>query len=112
MRLKQATDDQGVAALLLQYLPWSGATTEPDWAQATTHVLLSGVSELQIMYQDARPEPAVWASRWSSPDQVPQRIRLVLHTSRGQLPDFIIAMRPLAASDPRARGAVFGGDIR
>lgn len=112
MRLKQATDEQGESALLLQYLPWNGVTTEPDWSQATTHVLLSGVSQLQIRYQDARPEPTVWASRWSSPDQVPQRIRLIVHTARGPLPDFIIAMRPLAASDPRARGAVFGGDIR
>ncbi|RYF59644.1 MAG: prepilin-type N-terminal cleavage/methylation domain-containing protein [Comamonadaceae bacterium] len=112
MRLRQEVTDQGSPALVLQYLPWAGAAVEPDWSQATSHVLLNDVTQLQILYQDARPEPPVWSSSWTLADQVPQRVRIVLQTDRGALPDLVVSMRPLPASDPRSRGPIFGGDVR
>ncbi len=112
MRLRQDVSDQGAPALILQYLPWAGAAVEPDWTQASNHVLLSGVTALQIMYEDARYEPPLWSRNWAAPDKVPQRVRIVLMTERGPLPDFVITLRPLPASDPRSRGPVFGGDVR
>ena len=112
MRLRQDVSDQGTPALMLQYLPWAGAAVEPDWTQSSSHVLLSGVTGLQILYQDARSEPPVWSPNWTLPDQVPQRVRIVLMTERGALPDIVIALRPLPASDPRSRGPIFGGDVR
>ncbi|OYD50301.1 prepilin-type N-terminal cleavage/methylation domain-containing protein [Acidovorax kalamii] len=112
MRLRQEVTEQGSPALMLQYLPFKGASVEPDWSQAVSHVLLSGVTRLQILYQDARPEPPVWSPVWMLADQVPQRVRIVLQTERGPLPDLVVALRPLPASDPRAQGPIFGGSIR
>ena len=112
MRLRQEISDQGQPALVLQYLPWAGAAVEPDWTQAESHVLLNGVTQLQILYQDARPEPPVWSSSWALLDQVPQRVRISLQTEKGPLPDLVVALRPLPASDPRSRGPIFGGDVR
>ena len=111
MRLRQEMTDQGSPALVLEYLPWAGAAVEPDWSQAVGHVLLHGVTQLQIFYQDARQEPPVWSPQWTPVDQVPQRVRIVLSTDRGPLPDLIVTRRPRPASDPRSRGAVFGGSV-
>lgn len=115
MRLQLAASGQGGQALVFQYLPWTDPSAEPDWAQASTNVLLNGVNQWQVMYQDARAEPPTWTTHWMIPDQVPQRIRITLYSEQDRqrpLPDFVIALRPLVASDPRARGPVFGGDIK
>lgn len=112
MRLSLRLGTTGRGELVLEYLPWLGPTGDPDWSQAKSEVLLRGAQQLKFSYQDARPEPPVWTPGWGVIDQMPQRVGISIQTEQGVWPALIIAMRPMPAGDPRARGPIFGGSVR
>lgn len=102
--------DEG--ALVLRYLPWSGAGSPPDWSAAGSSILLTGVTAFDLHYEDAASEPPAWTPEWSAVDHLPSRVSLAVQTRTGAWPELAIALRVLPGTDPRFNGPVFGGSIR
>lgn len=98
--------------LVLQYLPWIDASTQPDWRNAPANVLVTDVTGIVLRYQDAAGEPPEWTAAWSKPDHLPDRVGITVDTEAGAWPELLIALRVLPGTDPHARGPVFGGSIR
>ena len=99
-------------ALVLRFLPWTGATAGfPDWSQAEPLVLVRGAVALQVRYENARAVPSVWASEWNQTKYLPARVALSLQTSVGAWPDLVVALRELAGAEtgPGRGGGVVGG---
>ena len=99
--------DGGV--LTLQFVPWTDASTPPDWSVAQNATLLSGVTGLALRYEDAAVEPPDWSPQWTLIDRLPNRVAISVQTATGPWPDIIIPLRILPGSDPRSSGPVFGG---
>lgn len=96
-------------ALVVRFVPWTGDSQPPDWAQATAHTLITGVAEFALQYEDGETEPPVWTRRWTVVDRLPQRVMVGIKTLKGAWPELVVAMRIAPASDPLSSGAVFGG---
>jgi general secretion pathway protein J len=97
-------------ALVLRFVPWTGADVAPDWARAETYPLVPDAVAMQLQYEDASVEPPGWSPQWTSPDRLPQRVLLSLQTESGTWPDLAFAMRVLPGSAAAGSGeAVFGG---
>lgn len=99
-------------ALVLQYLPWAGTGTAPDWSAAQSSTLLTGVTALTFQYEDAAGEPPAWAPAWTAIDHLPDRVSIAVQTQAGAWPEFVIALRVLPGTDPRSNGPIFGGSVR
>lgn len=95
--------------LVLQYLPWTDASTLPDWSSAQSHPLLQATTAIAMQYEDATVEPPVWMSQWSLIDRLPSKVMISVHTVAGGWPDMVIPMRVLPGSDSRSRGPSCGG---
>lgn len=96
-------------ALVLQYLPWSGANSAPDWSAAPGSTVLTGVTAFSLQYEDAAGEPPAWTPEWSAVDRLPNRVSIAVQTQTGVWPELVIALRVLLGTDPRSGGFTFGG---
>lgn len=98
-------------ALVLRFIPWSGADVPLDWARAESYDLVAGVAAFALQYEDAGVEPPAWSRQWSAPEGLPRHVLLSLRTASGVWPDLLVAMRAMPTLDPSASGgeAVFGG---
>lgn len=96
-------------ALMLQYVPWSGASSLPDWSLGQSTHLLSGLTGLTLQYEDAADEPPVWSTQWTAIDRLPERVMISLQMASGSWPPIVVPLRVLPGSDPRSSGPVFGG---
>lgn len=102
-------DDGGEGALVLRYSPWIDDASPPNWASAKRHVIAKPIASMQLQYQDAAIEPPQWVAVWSSPDALPERVRVSLTGQNGVWPAAVVAMRQLRGTSAVASGAVFGG---
>ncbi|MBN9366746.1 MAG: prepilin-type N-terminal cleavage/methylation domain-containing protein [Comamonadaceae bacterium] len=89
---------EGEGALVISFLPWDGSSTFPDWSKAQSRVLVHGATSLALSYEDARRPVPEWVPLWSSPDGLPERVRIDLGTQSGAWPMWIVPMRFLPAS--------------
>ena len=98
-------------SLVLRFVPWTGASTFPNWSQAEARVLVQSADALQLRYEDARKVPSVWASEWVETKYLPTRVELSLQTPAGAWPPLVVPLRLL--SDPESSGSggrgVIGG---
>jgi len=111
-RLGLMDGEGGTRTLMLQYVPWVDAAVQPNWGQAASYALVTGVTALSMQYGDFSEEPPVWTQQWSVIDRLPQRVIISLQTVSGPWPEFVVAMRTMPGSDPASGGAVFGGGRR
>ncbi len=89
---------EGEGALVISFLPWDGSSAFPDWSKAQSRVLVHGATSLALSYEDARRPVPEWVPLWSSPDGLPERVRIDLGTQSGAWPMWIVPMRFLPAS--------------
>ena len=99
------------AALVLRFLPWTGASTFPDWSQAESRVLVRNATALQLRYEDTRKAPSTWTSEWAETKYLPARVELTLQTPAGAWPALVIPLRtpPDSESGGSSRRGVIGG---
>jgi general secretion pathway protein J len=99
------------AALVLRFLPWTGASTFPDWSQAESRVLVRNATALQLRYEDTRKAPSTWTSEWVETKYLPARVELTLQTPAGAWPALVIPLRtpPDSESGGSSRRGVIGG---
>ena len=103
-------DEAGHSALVLRYAPWTDDAALPDWSSVDRHVLAASVDSLDFAYEDAAPEPPVWASVWASADALPARVRISLSGGSRAWPTMVLPLRVLPGSSGASAGrAVFGG---
>ena len=97
---------EGPQALVMRYMPYTGAAEFPDWSQAQVLYLVGNVSALSLTYADARQDPPTWSGDWTANDHLPDRIAVNLQTPAGSWPELIVPMRqlPLGTSDGFAIG--------
>ncbi len=89
---------EGGGALVISFLPWDGSSAFPDWSKAQSRVLVHGATSLALAYEDARRPVPEWVPLWTSPDGLPERVRIELGTQSGAWPMWIVPMRFLPAS--------------
>ncbi|UJB66563.1 prepilin-type N-terminal cleavage/methylation domain-containing protein [Acidovorax sp. YS12] len=89
---------EGGGALVISFLPWDGSSAFPDWSKAQSRVLVHGATSLALAYEDARRPVPEWGPLWTSPDGLPERVRIELGTQSGAWPMWIVPMRFLPAS--------------
>ncbi len=96
LRLRLAPDTTGADRLMLDYLPYAGEDPPPDWGRAGTHLLLDGVSELQIAYRAL--DEVAWRAEWLEAQVLPARIRVSLIQNGSSWPALMV---PVLAAQPR-----------
>lgn len=99
----------GKRGLIIHFVPWSGASSLPDWTQAEGRVLVPGAVDFSVQYLDTSMDTPQWASAWASLDGPPDRVMLALQGSEGWWPRLVVPLRPTPASATGSGGAVFGG---
>lgn len=100
---------QGSPSLVIRFLPWTDSTDFPDWAQAESRVLVSGVTSFALAYEDARQTQPLWVDAWERTDSLPERLRMQLQTDAGPWPMWVVAMRSLPASERGGSGRFSAG---
>lgn len=99
----------GAPALVLRFAPWADESVFPDWTRADARVLVDGVREFSIRYEDGNA-PGNWSGEWSAPERLPIQLQLNLATDTAAWPPINLPLRFLPASDPSGgSGAAFGG---
>ena len=115
---KLSVDDaEGDSSLVLRFSPWRADIIEPDWSAADARVLLEGIESLSVESQgapmDARSTPPNWPQGWTAgwpvADALPERVRLTLRRPDGELPSWVIPLRPLLQTTPAISKVVVGG---
>lgn len=95
--LELAVDEEGGGrALVLRYLPYSGATAEPQWARRSVHVLLPRIDTLHFSYQGPDPD-SPWVDDWVAEDQggLPVRVRIAVQSDGRYWPELVYSLVPL-----------------
>lgn len=100
---------QGVASLVIRFLPWSDSTEFPEWGRAESHVLVRGVTSFALSYEDARQPQPLWVDAWERSDSLPEHVRMELQTASGPWPVWVAAMRSLPASERGGSGSFSAG---
>lgn len=108
-------------ALVLRFFPWQPGAGFPDWSQAESRVLISGITQMTVQAQGLPPTgrnpgsvwPEGWQDGWPVADVLPEQVRLGLVDARGEWPEWNIALLALSQTDSSfARVAVGGGAPR
>ena len=108
-------DVEGVASLVLRYVPWVDQPDFPDWAGAARQVIATGVQGLALRYEDPRqPDASVaWSDVWVPVNELPSKVSILMEGERLLMDRMVIPIRVLPASDPRyghgGDGTVVGG---
>lgn len=89
-------EDGGTRALVLRYLPYSGATAEPQWARRSVHVLLPSIDKARFSYQGLDPD-SPWVDDWVVDDQggMPARVRIAVQSDGRYWPELVYSLLPL-----------------
>ncbi|MBI1905197.1 MAG: prepilin-type N-terminal cleavage/methylation domain-containing protein [Rhodocyclales bacterium] len=89
-------EEGGTRALVLRYLPYSGATAEPQWARRSVHVLLPQIDTLRFSYQGPDPD-SPWVDDWVAEDQggLPVRVRIAVQSDGRHWPELVYSLVPL-----------------
>lgn len=88
--------------LVLRYQPWKGESSWPDWAGASSRVLVPDVVGLDIGYGGKEMAPQQWVPVWAPAEVLPARIRLGVVTREGAWPLWIVATRTLSPGGGRS----------
>ena len=96
------------AALVIRFMPWSGAAVFPDWAAADSRVLVRDATGLLLEYAQDDGAMQSWRPAWPDPQTLPGRIRISLRTVAGAWPQIVIALRQLPAGDNGRGGFSLG----
>ena len=89
-------------ALVLRYQPWKGESSWPDWAGASSRVLVHDVVGLDIGYGGKDMVPQQWVPVWILAETLPTRIRLDVATREGTWPLWVVATRTLSPGGGRS----------
>jgi len=100
---------QSGPALTLRFLPWDGAAAMPNWESAQMYEIANAITTFSLSYEDTWQPMPQWVNAWQRVDNVPARIRIDLATESGPWPLWIVAMRPLPASQPGTSRFTTGG---
>ena len=114
MAAEEAGDGQ---ALVLRYTPWVIQTGFPDWSQAESYVLVTGLTKLLVEAEGLPREvqttqsdwPRGWQAGWPVKEAAPQRLRLTWADAKGAWPPLVVAVFPTAQSQSNTGGFVIGG---
>ena len=88
--------------LVLRYQPWKGESSWPDWAGASSRVLVPDVVGLDIGYGGKEMAPQQWVPVWILAETLPTRIRLDVATREGTWPLWVVATRTLSPGGGRS----------
>lgn len=86
-------DVDGVAALMLGFLPYAGPDQSPDWTQAEQRVLLRGLERLELRYMLVGS--GTWLPAWrnsSGPEQL-SRVGVTLMVAGVEWPPMVVPVR-------------------
>ena len=114
---KLAIDANGThRELVLRFAPWSADGVLPNWSQAESRILVSGIENLKIEAQGLPPRarnapdwPFGWQNGWPVVDVLPEQIRLRLEDAQGAWPQWTLPLRGMAQSDSSFSNVVVGG---
>lgn len=102
--------------LVLRFAPWLADGVLPDWSQAESRILVSGIENLTVEAQGLPPRarnapdwPAGWQNGWPVADVLPEQIRLRLEDAQGAWPQWTLSLRGMAQNDNSFNIVVIGG---
>lgn len=108
--------------LALRHSPWSPGADQPDrfpdWANASTHTLLTHVERFNVSarsqvpppgWPDSRPWSTDWQNPWPAATALPEEIRILLRTDGRDWLPIIIAVQSAPGTSPRGDGFSVGG---
>ena len=103
--------------LVLRFTPWLPDGAIPDWTQADSRVLVTGVQSIRVEAEGLPPRaraatvtwPQGWQTGWPVDDVLPERLRLRIEDGQGEWPEWTLALRPLLQSDGSVSQVVVGG---
>lgn len=99
------------SALVIRFVPWADTPGFPDWSQAQSRVLASGLAEFALRYEDARRTPSVWAPEWVPKDRLPDHVSVTVVSAAGAWPVLVIPLRVLPLSGDNMGGFTIGGRV-
>lgn len=108
-------DVEGVASLVLRYVPWVDQPAFPDWAGAPRQVIVASVQGVALRYEDPRQPDAslAWSDAWVPVNELPSKVSILMKGERLLMDRMVVPLRVLPASDPRyghgGDGTVVGG---
>lgn len=107
--LRLTIDRSGAAArLVLQYQPYDGLDTMPQWSAVEPHVI-AAVEDATLRYRDSRPAEPAWTAAWPHPERLPDGVALSVQAGGHAWPDVIVPMRVLSSGVGGGGGFVVGG---
>jgi general secretion pathway protein J len=111
-------NDDAQQALVLRIAPCGPDLEPPNWALAESHLLLHGVSKLNVFAQGQPPAndatlkiwPRGWQSGWPVPDRLPEQVRLTIgDATQQELASWTFALHPFAQGDDTISTVTVGG---
>lgn len=97
----------GTTALVVRYAPWLNDGTAPDWARASSRVLVRQVERMQMHY-GGEGMTSSWLAGWKDDKRPPPRLRLDLATTSQTWPPVVLPVR-VQATGRASGGFVVGG---
>jgi general secretion pathway protein J len=82
----------GAAALMLQYLPYSGGGLPEAWESAPSKVLVSGVTGFGFSYRDGAAD-AVWQTQWRDRKKAPELVQVSIAAGNRDWPELVVRVR-------------------
>jgi general secretion pathway protein J len=78
----------GGRRLILYYLPYVGDDPQVDWGFAVSHLLLEGVTGLDLAYRALDEDE--WRAEWRQPEVLPARVKVGLAVRGQAWPELIV----------------------
>lgn len=94
LRLSVTGGAAGDAVLKLQYAPFRGVGTLPEWEQAPVEDLLPDIVAMHFAYQAGDGLP--WVPDWTQRAELPARVRIDIQARSGIWPSVVV---PITQSD-------------
>lgn len=93
------------AAVMLDFAPYVVGFDAPlDPAAVQSRVMLAGVGELRLRYQDDLRSGEQWLADWPHPDRLPKRIGLSVAGTTHPWPELLVGVLPVTGPSVVGRG--------
>jgi len=92
-------------ALMLEFTPYVAGFEAPlDPGAVQSRVMLAGVAEIRLRYQDDLRSGEQWLADWPHPDRLPKRIGLSVAGATHPWPELVVGVLPVTGPSAVGRG--------
>lgn len=92
---------EGVGALTLQYLPYTGGGLPAAWESAPSKVLVGGVTGLGLSYRGEAD--AAWQTQWRGRKTSPELVQVAIAAGNRDWPELVVRVRATDMLDAGVR---------